>query len=284
MDIRNIKIKTKLVKKPVKLLHITDQHITGAYETEDELVKSEAVRREAVFAHIHQLAERCFERLLDIGEKGDFNGVLLSGDIIGYPSKYNIDYLAKKMKEFKKPIAYAIGNHDWCYATEKSCDATRDIHFPEIESAIERSVRMHAIDIAGVTVATFDNTAYRVKPEQTEFLREQIALGKPLIAAFHCPMAVDTIIEPTTKIWKRPSLMNLPREIAEKYNIPHTVADEPTAEFCRLLGESENVIGILAGDVHFNNIGTFGNGKTQVVSAIGVWDFASAVTLVPEEA
>jgi len=111
--------------------------------------------------------------------------------------------------------------------------------------------------------------------------KKSLETGKPVIAAFHVPMAVDTIIEPTVKVWGKTYLMNVSEELAKKYNCIYTIADAPTAEFCRLLAESENVIGVFAGHVHLNDCGEFGNGKTQIVSHIGVCDFATAVTFLP---
>ncbi|MBE6870896.1 MAG: hypothetical protein E7491_03000 [Ruminococcaceae bacterium] len=281
MKIRELTLKTSLVKKPVKLLHLTDQHITGADESDDDHARSEAERRKPVFYQEPLQAEKRFEQFLNYAEENDFDGIVMTGDIIDFPSKYNLKFISEKLGSLKIPFAYAVGNHDWCYADERACEDTKAIHFPEIEQAVGRNMRMDAIEIGGIIIATFDNALYKMKPEQTEFLRKQIETGKPVIAAFHVPMAVDTIIEPTVKVWGKTYLMNVSEELAKKYNCIYTIADAPTAEFCRLLAESENVIGVFAGHVHLNDCGEFGNGKTQIVSHIGVCDFATAVTFLP---
>lgn len=281
MKIRQIEIKTDLVTKKVKLLHITDQHITGADETDTDHAKAEAVRREPVFAKEHKLAERRFESFLEYAEDKEFDGIVMTGDIIDFPSNYNLKYISEKLKAIKMPFAYATGNHDWCYADEPPREETKKIHFPEIEEAIDINMRMDAVEIGGIIIATFDNSLFRMSAKQTEFLRKQIEKGKPLIAAFHLPIAVDTVIEPTIEKWKHTILMNVPEDVAEKYNCIYTVADAPTAEFCRLLSESKNVIGVLAGHVHFDDLGRFGDGKVQIVTNVGAAGCATAVTVMP---
>ncbi len=284
MNITEYTFETHLIDKPVKLLHITDQHITGADESDDDHARAEAKRREPVFYQEPLQAERNFEKLIAFAEENEFDGIIFTGDIIDFPSKYNMKYLAKKLKALKIPYAFAIGNHDWCYADEPPREPTKVLHFPEIEQEIGVNLRMDTFEIAGITVATFDNSLFRVKDYQTEFLKKEIEKGKPLIAAFHHPIATESVMECTIKHWGRPVMMAVPEEKAQEYKIPYATADEPTAEFCKLLAESDNVIGVFVGDIHCSHICSFGNNKFQIVSDIGVWGCATAVTLIPKKA
>ena len=117
----NVSVYMKGAEKPVKVLHITDSHISGempadpqhaayakrmhnAYPMVKHFQTGEMVSPKVMFKELMELA---------VSEKADL--IALTGDIVNYPGESGVEFVMNEVKKTGIPFIYTAGNHDWHY-------------------------------------------------------------------------------------------------------------------------------------------------------------------------
>jgi 3',5'-cyclic AMP phosphodiesterase CpdA len=181
----------------LKILQITDIHISIADENEADMMKyGERMHKAYMNPRKHyalDTSETTFQYFDDILLKvknQNVNLLLLTGDIVNFPSAVSVKYVYDKLSATGIPWLYISGNHDWHYeGLPGNIDSLRDTwtkksllplysgHNPLYYSAI-----IHGINFVGI-----DNSTGEVTEDQIRFLQDQLSMPEPVMMICHIP-------------------------------------------------------------------------------------------------
>ena len=181
----------------LKLMQITDAHISLGVDRETNMMKYAARMHHSYSGRIRHFSQdtskTTFEYLDDVLEKAKKERVellLLTGDILNFPSAASVEYVYDRLDKTGIPWLYIAGNHDWHYeGLEGSLELLR-------QTWIERSLLplyhgcnplFYSEVIKGINFVGIDNSTGKVTAEQTEFLKAQLKRKEPVILFSHIP-------------------------------------------------------------------------------------------------
>ena len=225
----------------LKLMHITDAHISVSVEQEADMIKQGERMHKAYTGtrrHFSQdVSKTTFAYLDDVlqrAKKEHVELLLLTGDIVNFPSPASVEYVRDRLKKTGIPWLYIAGNHDWHYeGLEGTPEALRKTW---IEKSLlplyqGRNPLFYSEVISGINFVGIDNSTTKVTKEQTEFLEAQLARPEPIILLSHIP-----------------------------YNFGDEGKNGEMAAFVRTLSaNSSKVVGIFAGHIHQSTFSITGN-------------------------
>ena len=189
-------------KDSLKILQITDIHISKADANEADMMKyGERIHKAYSTPRRHyarDTSETTFQYFDDILQKAKnqkVNLLLLTGDIVNFPSAVSVKYVYDKLAGTGIPWLYIAGNHDWHYEglpgnidslrsdwTKKSLLPFYAGHNPLYYSAI----------IHGINFVAIDNSTGEVNEDQIRFLRSQLTRPEPIIIISHIPYSLNS--------------------------------------------------------------------------------------------
>ena len=106
-------VKTELrigLKRPIKLLHITDTHMTLVDERDDERKQALGKSRKKAFHDEADSVRRYLEEQLRYAaDNGEL--VVHTGDLIDFVSKANVDFARQLLRD--ENIFFIAGNHEY---------------------------------------------------------------------------------------------------------------------------------------------------------------------------
>jgi 3',5'-cyclic AMP phosphodiesterase CpdA len=185
----------------LKLMHITDTHISVSVEQETEMMKY-AERMHKAYGgtrrHFSQdVSKSTFAYLDDVlqrAKKEHVELLLLTGDIVNFPSPASVEYVCDRLKQTGIPWLYIAGNHDWHY--EGLPGTPESLRKTWIEKSLlpfyqGRNPLFYSEVIKGINFVGIDNSTTKVSQEQTEFLKAQLARPEPIILLSHIPYSFN---------------------------------------------------------------------------------------------
>ena len=102
-----------------------------------------------------------------------------------------------------------------------------------------------------------DNSTRDITAEQNKKLKDVLKKGKPILIAMHCPLMTDGNRE-------------LLERAGEYYQLNSKNASEEVFAFVDIIKQnSEQILAVLAGHLHFKNNSEITSGVTQYVSSQG---------------
>jgi len=225
----------------LKLMHITDAHVSVSVEQEADMIKQGERMHKAYTGtrrHFSQdVSKTTFAYLDDVlqrAKKEHVELLLLTGDIVNFPSPASVEYVCDRLKKTGIPWLYIAGNHDWHYeGLEGTPEALRKTW---IEKSLlpfyqGRNPLFYSEVISGINFVGIDNSTTKVSQEQTEFLEAQVARPEPIILLSHIP-----------------------------YSFNGEAKNGEMAAFARTLSaNSSKVIAIFAGHIHQSTFSFIGN-------------------------
>jgi DNA repair exonuclease SbcCD nuclease subunit len=181
----------------LKILQITDIHISIADSNEADMMKfGERMHKAYSSLRKHYALDtsettfQYFDELLQKAKLQNVNLLLLTGDIVNFPSAVSAKYVCDRLTATGIPWLYTSGNHDWHYEglpgnidslrntwTKRSLLPLYSGHNPLFYSTI-----IHGINFVGI-----DNSTGEVNEEQIKFLREQLSKPEPIMIISHIP-------------------------------------------------------------------------------------------------
>lgn len=259
-----IRVRGLGLKRQVKIIFGADTHFSEADERDAEYIDN--YKRMANF----KPAADCLEKIVAKAANADL--LVLGGDIISFPTAANVDKILDATKSLSCQWAYITGNHDWHFEGLPGTEA--QLRSEWIEKRLKplyngRDPLAFALDIKGLKVLCVDNGTHEILPEQLDFLKKELADGKPAVLALHIPLYVpghgldfgcghpdwNEAHDPHAKIEGR---LPWPKE-------GHT---QTTKDFCETVWSSPNILGVIAGHTHVRTT-DFYRGKFQVVAPRG---------------
>lgn len=239
------------LEKPFSILHISDSHLTAAYEHENEKKQKLHTKRTRTFGGRQEEALR--DALAWAKQHVDF--VVHTGDLIDWQSEANF-HLVRKF--FGDSYIGSLGNHEFSpdmgYSepkeehTEAFKDRTRDL----LQSVYPFDVRFQSQVVNGVNFITLDDVYGYVTKEQVKRFKKEVKKGYPIVLCMHVPFFTDNIWRANVRFWtdKGPMDYGTLPEIKGAYKLQQE--DKVTKDFIAYLKKEKLLKCILAGHLHFD--------------------------------
>ena len=272
------------LSKEYTLLQVTDLH-SSAYSTE-ESKKMDAARRSYIagrrnsFTDGFMFSEERMPYMFGYADEINADLLMLTGDIIDFPSELNISLMAENIAALKTPALYSLGNHDWCYADDYLSAGAAAEFIPKLnalsagEPANDPYVKY--VDFGEFMVVQVDNSTDSVTESTVDKFLELCKLGKPIILMLHVPLHVDSMVADCTKVWGKDLGMGGDTGVC---------AWSPDVQrFYAAVAEDENspVVAVFAGHVHFNHEDALPNGVMQYVTSTAYTGECRVITVKGE--
>lgn len=267
---------------PVRLLHVTDSHISRADETD--------------FAQCPELEELARCRFQEFGgpQSEDYylqsityamqENILLvhTGDLIDFLSNANFAFMDETLWDVD--YIYAAGNHDFCHFVGRAVED--DIYKWENIKVIQPHVRQNLYFdsriVGGVNVVTMDDSYYRFTKGQKEMLCAEVAKGYPILLCLHVPLYTPKLAVSMLEKNDCAFVIGAPREVYSCYPEHRRMQQAPdaqTREVIDYIKSERKIKGILAGHVHQNFEEPLENGVLQICTNAGYMGYVRELIL-----
>ena len=237
--------------KPFSLLHISDTHLTAAYDHEDEKKRRLRESRSLTFGGHQEEALR--DSLQWARQHVDY--VLHTGDLIDWQSEANFDLVRKY---FGESVFGTMGNHEFSTdmwlsePKEEKNEAYKDNTRAVLQDVYPFDVCFQSQVVNGVNFITLDDVYGYVTDKQVElFLREK-EKGLPIVLCMHVPFFTPDIWRATCRFWKDKGPMTSGEEPQATGDYRTQQEDAVTREFIQYLRSEPLLRCILAGHEHLS--------------------------------
>ncbi len=284
LKIAETRIEIPGLAAPTRLMHITDMHLTHTDERDAPRTHEIARERTRLFQRYADCPIRAlFERILAQAGAAGADAVVLTGDIVDFPSRANLEALDLLLNKSGLNYAFVTGNHDWW---PEYLDGRTGRHAEYMERLAPFMDVVHGCGVKvvnGVRILTLDDSEYQISPEQLGFVEEQLSGGAPCLLFLHIPLYAPSLVPDVLNVWKSPILAGVPADLPRG---PKGTIDAPlplpsTQAFLRLLARREfsNLYGVFAGHVHFAHEDALCGDVIQSVTAPGYSGVCRLITL-----
>lgn len=212
------------LKKPVRILQVTDVHLSLADDVDGDDMKSHAMCRRKTFVEEANYPERdpvgYLQDAMEYAKK--FDCTVITGDVLDFTSHANRE-TAKKLLAGKDYL-FCAGNHEFCPKVGVPDSFERkERMLDEIQSLFRGNMVFESRVVGGVNLIAMDNSYFIWTEDQFEKLQTEVARGLPCILFCHTPLT-----------WKNmrhePSHHDLPvsdEVIAFTRKVTQYIIDEP---------------------------------------------------------
>jgi predicted MPP superfamily phosphohydrolase len=278
----------------LKFMQITDSHIDISDDSEkDMLPYAERMQKAYANARSHflqpEISKKPLEYFLEaldkaVSEKVDL--LLLTGDIINFPSAFTVSFLVDKLKKAGIPWLFIAGNHDWHYeGLEGSADELRKtwVNTSLLPFYRGNNPLCYSQVVKGINFVGIDNSTYQINEEQLRFFREQLVRSEPVVLVSHIPYHFNGMegMACGNPAWGANSDRNYVIERRQRW--PEEGNSKSTRDFLETLHRAdEKVIAIITGHTHRHSTLSTGN-LCQYVSFAAANGAASLFTIKGRE-
>ncbi|MDD4191363.1 MAG: metallophosphoesterase [Mangrovibacterium sp.] len=254
-----------------KFMQITDSHIDIADESERDMQEySQRMHQAYANPRKHFLSDETEKKPLEyfeealgkaVSEKVDL--LLLTGDIVNFPSAVTVNALVTKLKQAGIPWLYTCGNHDWHYeGMEGSADVLRRTWTDKVLSPFYQGQNplFYSKRIGGINFVGIDNSTYQVNNEQLCFLKGQLKRDGPIVLFSHIPYYFRGVqgIFCGSPEWGAKNDKNFKIERRERW--PESSNNQATVEFIETIYRAtDKIIAIVTGHTHRSSVLFTGN-------------------------
>ena len=187
--------------EPFSVLHISDSHLTAAYDDEGEKKLQLRENRTKTFGGCQEEALR--DALAWAKQHVDY--IVHTGDLIDWQSRANFD-LVKKY--FGEKMFGSMGNHEfspdmWLSdPKETPTEEFKDLTRKNLQEVYPFDVRFHSQVVNGVNFITLDDVYGYVTEEQVKRFRLETEKGLPIVLCMHVPFFTDNLWRATMRFWR----------------------------------------------------------------------------------
>ena len=276
-------VPVKGLKKDFRILHFTDLHACALDEVEKAAM--EPVRRDYIPPRQGLFgggrpypSEAALPALIRYGEEIAADLILMTGDIIDFPSEANLTLLKTCVDSCKVPFLYITGNHDWSYADDYHTENAAATYLTRVDAISGAADHAAIYEDDTVLVCAVDSGLDRIRKETLEAYltaaRRAKAMGKALILALHVPVHAETLVEDTVRVWRQELTIGEGAFGAE---------DPATMAFYNAVAVESDLAPdvVIAGHVHFDHEDLFPNGTPQYITDIACDGHCRVLTLTP---
>ncbi len=255
------------IQHPITILHITDLHLlfSDARDTTD--MQTLAADRIRCFPH----AGASFAEIQEEIRKNPPDFVLLTGDIVDFPSEKNLETLRSFVDHLPCPYLYTPGNHDWSLPEAYQSRTQYETYMPRFAPFCQDTPSVQCRSVGDdLLLIGVDNSRDHVDEAQLAAVQTAIraakAQGKRILAAAHVPLYADTLIDDVVRVWRSPIV------------IGGKGRSDTTQAFCDLIGAQADAV--LTGHVHFAHADILPGGCPQYITALAAEGHLRRMTIL----
>jgi len=263
--------------RPVKLLHVTDTHISDTDDRDDE--RKQRICKSNNIPEIRQY----FRETIDYcNENCDM--MVHSGDLISVVSPRSLEVVREFLDTCDNYLIIA-GNHEFSQYCGEAWEgiAYKMTAFQKVQRILNEDLLFSSKEVGGVNVVGVDNTYYRTEPWQLWRLQREAKKGLPIVLMMHVPLFEESLFQRVMANSKIAYLMGCDEAHLAQFNDEfREVQQRPNDDDLRFIDYvySEPLIKcVLAGHVHFNHESKLPGGITQFVTGLGVDGVAREIEL-----
>ena len=276
MILEKLKITIGL-ERPVKLLHVTDTHLTLVDGRDDRRKRALANRFNS-----QEILKFLNEQIAYAHDNCDL--LVHTGDLIDFVSVPNVEKARALLKD--EHIFFIAGNHDYSqYVGEAWEDNTYRMNsYMQMGYGLGVPMFWNTREVGGVNIVGIDNSYYQFEDWQLWRLKREVEKGLPIILAFHDPIFEESLYWRHLEVSPEPCtyLVGLDEEHLLSYNEFRAVQQRPTDATLRMIEyiKSEPLIkAILTGHLHFGFVSKLTDSLVQIVTGGGFNGDATELTL-----
>ena len=177
------------IEKPIRILQLTDVHLSLADDKDAEGMKAHAAERRREFCKEAGYPERdpvgYFEEAMEYSK--NFDCTVITGDVIDFVSHANCETARNIL--LGRDYMFCAGNHEVCPKVGKPDSFERKEKITdEIQTIFRGDMIFESRIVGGVNVIAIDNSYYTWTEAQLEKLKFEVARGLPCILFCHVPL------------------------------------------------------------------------------------------------
>ena len=255
-------------EKPFSVLHVTDTHLTLAYDDEGDKKTTLRDARTKTFGGRQREALR--DTIAWAQTNADF--VVHTGDLIDFQSRANFDAVRETFAG-SPPIFGCMGNHEynpdlWLNdPKENGTEAWKDRSRDTLRQVYPFDGSFQSRVVNGVNFVALDNVFGTVTAAQVDRFKAEAAKGLPIVLCVHVPFYTEGIWTASRKFWARPGTRLADVDISTvKGERLAQSRDTVTRGFIEYLKTEPLLKAILAGHVHLTAEERFSPTAVQYVT------------------
>ena len=241
------------LEKPVRILQMTDVHLSLADDRDGESMKEHAAQRRREFCKEAGYPERdpigYLEEAMEYSK--NFDCTVITGDVIDFISHANCE-TAKQLLAGKDYL-FCAGNHEFCPKVGKPDSFERKERIlGEIQDIFRGDMIFESRIVGGVNIIAIDNGYYTWTEAQLQKLKFEVARGLPCVLFCHVPLTV-------AHMRHEPSHKDL--GVSEEYkqfilSVTDYIVNEPMIK------------AVFSGHNHITSVSEIGNKKDYTLGAL----------------
>ena len=250
--------------KTVRVLHASDTHLPLADDRDEPRKVELGESRTRAFPH----AAQWLQEMSRVSREMKLP-IMHTGDIIDFVSAANLEAAETFARE--NDLFMAAGNHEFAqYLGEALEDAAyRNLSLARVQACFTNDIRMSSRIIDGLHFVALDNGYYKFDPQQLTFLKEQVALGLPIVLMIHTPLYEPSFYrDAMARFSDSAYLAGVPDELRANYASDglrdYQAADAITAETIDYIAGETQIKAILTGHMHYDYDSVFADRIPQL--------------------
>ncbi len=256
MEIIRKKIKLG-AEQPFTLLHLTDLHLLYCDERDGEYENENALER---VTHYFNYTDKAHEEVIAYIRENKPQVVLMTGDIVDFPSAANLDalnVLKSLIESYGGVCIYTPGNHDWSYPRNYHKKETYEKYMPLFNDVCGGNTDIGITEYNGIRFVTVDDSREKISDEQLAAFEKAVDCGKPTVAVMHVPITAEKLKEKTDAVWHARVLIGV------------NESSENTKKLCSVAAEKCSAV--MAGHIHFEHEDDIGCGTMQYIAELAAY-------------
>ena len=272
-------IKVEGLTREYNFLHLTDLHMCAISGEDRTIMKPDRLsyaeeRRNAFFNNEVFSEDRIFA-YYKLAENKKSDLVVMTGDILDFPSKANVSLLYKAASEAKVDTLYCLGNHDWSFKDDYHTLNAKKTNIPLFKDFCGGDPYFSYVEYDDLIVAAIDNSTDKVTKSTVDKFLALYDKGKPIVLALHVPLYSEKLAEKSIEQSKQNLTMGGEGMHANDENVKRLYE-----AVC--IDEDTPVVAVLTGHLHYYFEESFPNGVPQYVTATGYGGNCRLVSIKPE--
>lgn len=248
------------IEQPFSFLHISDTHLTAAYDDESDKKQQLKAIRTRTFGGKQEQA--LVDTIAWAKEHSDF--LLHTGDLIDFQSRANFDLVRKYFGDGFG----CLGNHEYSQdmwlGVEEKTEAYRNQTRETVAKAFPFDLVFAARIFNGVNFITLDDVYGTINERQADLFRDEVKKGLPIVLAAHCPIFSDDLWRIDSKFWGGRRYTSAELRPAEG-DFNRQRSDALTQQFIADLKREPLLKAIVAGHMHISIVDQFSPTAMQYV-------------------
>lgn len=196
MKINEHILSVKGLKHTYRFLQITDLHILLLDDDFSKEKKEVYTRRKGIlFTRNGTSSEYKFSNMMTYAHEHHLFPIL-TGDILDFPSKTNIDFLDQELAKVDDYF-FVVGNHDWTYMDQYQglindddyrSKETFDKYYHLFDKYVkDGTLEAEKREFEDLLIFGLDTHDSHISKEQVDYFESLIQLHKPILIAAHAP-------------------------------------------------------------------------------------------------